>query len=194
MTIAFRPAAAAASLVLLLSLGSAARIHGFGVQNDQPAVPGTLRLFFTARSAKVDNTLGDEVRKEFEDDDGSPLKSVSIDLKGDGKEEKLVLCAKPSASHGSQWLVWDPAMKSSYGVLIGTIIFVGRDADQSFPRLETYWKQSSDMAVVFNYVFTKGKYSRVRARSLTLPEINEYFRTKPPLDLDKELVEIKERP
>jgi hypothetical protein len=47
------------------------------------------------------------------------------------------------------------------------------------------------MSVVFNYTFSRGKYVRVNSRSLTVSEINEYFRTKPPIDLDKELAEIK---
>ena len=162
-------------------------------ENPSPAAagPGNLRTFFTALSAKPDDTLSDEARKEFEDDDGATLKSVAIDLNGDGKDEKFYLSNAPSKSGGSQWLVLDGATEKLRGLIIGSIIFIERTADEGFPRLETYWKQSADMGVVFNYTFSRGRYVRGKARSLTLSEIDEYFRTKPPLDLAQELIEIK---
>jgi hypothetical protein len=173
-------------VVLLVSPHAAAR-------QDTPArADSALRTFFTARSAVLDDTLGDEVRKEFADDDDSPLRSVAIDLDGDGRDEKFVLSAAPAASGGSQWLVWDPARKIAKGLVVGAIIFVERAEDDHFPRLETYWKQGGDMAIVFDYAYAKGKYVRVKSRALRVPEIDEYFRNKPPLDLDKELIEIKD--
>jgi len=157
-----------------------------------PQTPaGTIRTFFTTRSAKPDDSLSEEAREEFEDDDGRPLQAVAIDLNGDGTEEKLFLSGVPSKSGGRQWLVWDTAANAARGVIIGSIIFVERDADDGFARLETYWKQAGEMSIVFDYALTRGKYARVNSRSLTVPEIDEYFRTKPPLDLDKELVEIQ---
>ncbi|MGA2533550.1 MAG: hypothetical protein ABSG19_10995 [Candidatus Aminicenantales bacterium] len=159
---------------------------------ETPAPPtGLIRTFFTAHSAKADDSLSEEARKEFEDDNGRPLRSVAIDLNGDGKDEKFFLSSVASKSGGSQWLICDPATNAVRGVIIGSIIFVERDADGGFARLETYWKQGGDMSVVFNYTFSRSRYVRVNSRSLTVPEIDEYFRTKPPIDLDKELVEIK---
>jgi hypothetical protein len=159
---------------------------------EPPAQPtGLIRTFFTVRSAKSDDSLSEEARKEFEDDDGRPLRSVSLDLNGDGQDEKFFLSSVASKSGGSQWLIWDPAGNAVRGVIVGSIIFVERDTDGGFARLETYWKQGGDMSVVFNYTFSRSRYVRVNSRSLTIPEIDEYFRTKPPIDLDKELVEIK---
>jgi hypothetical protein len=181
-----RPAGLAATLMFLLALALSA---GFQETPAQPS--GTIRTFFTARSAKADDTLPEEARKDFEDDDGRPLRAVAIDLNGDGQEEKFYLSSVPSKSGGSQWLVWDPVNNAIRGLIVGSIIFVGRETGEGFPPLETYWKQGGDMSVVFNYAYTRGKYVRVDSRALTVPEINEYFRTKPPIDLDKELVEIK---
>jgi hypothetical protein len=181
-----RPAGLAANLMLVMALALSA-----GFQETPPQPSGTLRTFFTARSAKADDALPEKARKEFEDDDGRPLRSVSLDLKGDGTEFKFYLSSVPSKSGGSQWLIWDPAANVVLGLVVGSIIFIERETDDGFPRLETYWKQGGEMSVVFNYTCTKGKYVRVNSRSLTVPEINEYFRTKTPLDLDKELVEIK---
>jgi hypothetical protein len=175
--------------ILLISLLGLALASGSQEIPGQPA--GTIRMFFTARSAKADDTLPEEARKGFEDDDGRPLRAVALDLNGDGKDEKFFLSGVPSKSGGSQWVVWDEAASTVRGLIIGSIIFIGRETDEGFPRLETYWKQGGDMSVVFNYTFSRGKYVRVNSRSLTVSEINEYFRTKPPIDLDKELAEIK---
>jgi hypothetical protein len=151
----------------------------------------SLRTFFTVRSAQPDDSLPPEFRKEFEKDDGGPLRSVTVDLNGDGREEKFFLCGVPAATGGLQWLVYDPFRNASRGVVVGTIVFVGRDLDNGFPRLETYWKQGGDMSVVFEYRFGRERFGRVGTRALTLWETSEYFRAKPPLDLDQELVEIK---
>jgi hypothetical protein len=181
-----RPAGLAIILISLLGLALAS---GSQEAPGQPA--GTIRTFFTVRSSKADDTLPEEARKEFEDDDGRPLRAVAIDLNGDGKDEKFFLSGVPSKSGGIQWLVWDSAANAVRGLIVGSIIFVGRETDEGFPRLEAYWKQGGDMSVVFNYTFGRGKYARVNSRSLTVPEINEYFRSKPPIDLDKELAVIK---
>jgi hypothetical protein len=178
-------------LIGLLALVVAVSGHVSGLQDQTSPPAGSLRTFFSVRSARIDETLGADVRKQFEDDDGSPLRSVDIDLDGDGKPEKFVLDNAPASSGGSQWLVWDPVRRAAKGLVIGAIIFVGRESDDGFPRLETFWRQGGDMAVVFDYVYSRGRYVRVKSRSLTVPEIDEYFRSKPPLDFDKELVEIK---
>jgi len=169
---------------LVTGLPSAAQIP-------EPAASSSLRTFFTVRSAQPDDTPPPEIRKEFEKDDGSPLRSVAIDLDGDGKEEKFVLCGIPSAAGGPQWLVYDPATGAARGIVIGTIVFVGRESDNGYPKLETYWKQGGAMSVVFRYKYARGRYGRVGTQAMTLWETSEYFRAKPALDLDKELVEIK---
>jgi hypothetical protein len=178
-----RPAAVIAGLLLATLLA--------GHQEPPAPAPGPIRTFFTARSAKPDDDLSEEARKEFEDDDGRPLKAVALDLKGDGGNFKFFLSAVPSRSGGLQWLVLDESASKTCGLIVGSIIFVERENDDGFPRLETFWKQGGEMAVVFNYAYSRGKYARVDSRSLTVSEINDYFRTKPPIDLDKELVEIK---
>jgi hypothetical protein len=162
-----------------------------GGQVPETATASPLKMFFTVRSARPDATLPPELRKEFDKDDGGPLKAVAIDLDGDGKEEKFVLCGVPAATGGYQWLVFDPAQGVSRGVVIGSIVFIGREADNGYPRLETYWKQGGDMSLVFRYTYARGQYGRVGTRALTLWETSEFFRQKPPLDLDQELAEIK---
>ena len=176
---------------LLLLLGPALVSRPQETPPQASPAPGSVRTFFSARSAKPDDDLLEEARKEFEDDDGRPLRSVAFDLKGDGTEFRFYLSSVPSKSGGNQWLVWDAASRALRGLIVGSLIFVGRETDDGFPRLETFWRQGGEMAVVFSYAYARGKYSRVDSRSLSVPEINDYFRTKPPIDLEKELVEIK---
>ncbi len=47
------------------------------------------------------------------------------------------------------------------------------------------------MSIVYRYAYAKGRYARTGTRALTLWEASEYFRAKPPLDLERELAEIK---
>lgn len=167
---------------------------GMGGGGQDPTTPtgGSLRTFFTVRSAEVDESLPAELAAEFEKDDGAPLKSVVYDLNGDGRSEKFVLGGSLSPSGGRQWLVYDPARETVRGGIIGSIVFVEQNAREGYPVLETYWKQGREMAVVFRYAYTRGRYARVHSRSLTVQEISDYFRSKPPLDQEFELIEIKE--
>ncbi len=140
----------------------------------------------------ADRSVSEEIRESFEVDDGSPFRSVAVDLNGDGRLEKFVLNAVLSKAGGNQWLVYDPSRGVGRGLVIGSIIFILDRNDEGYPRLETYWKQSVRMAVVFEYAYSRGRYVRTKSRALTVPEIAEYFRQKPPLDLDRELVEIRD--
>jgi hypothetical protein len=160
-------------------------------QTTAPANEFPMRTFFSVRSAEIDNTVPTVLREQFEKDDGSPLRSVALDLDGTGKTEKFVLCGVPSATGGYQWLVFDPARGTGRGIIIGTIIFVGRETDGGYPRLETYWKQGGDMSVVSRYAFVNGRYVRSNSRALSLWEASEFFRAKGSLDLERELAEIK---
>jgi hypothetical protein len=156
-----------------------------------PAAEFPMRTFFSVRSARPDANVPDVLREQFEKDDGSPLRSVPVDLDGDGSHERLVLCGVLAASGGYQWLIFDPRSGAGLGVIIGTLIFIGRETDAGYARLETYWRQGGDMSIVSRYTFAKGRYGRASTRALSLWQASEYFRSKGPLDLDLELAEIK---
>ncbi len=160
-------------------------------QTSVPAGEFSFRTFFSVRSAQSDDAIPEVLREQFEKDDGSPLRSVAIDLNGDGTPEKFVLCGVPAQSGGPQWLVYDVKNGTGRGLIVGTLIFIGRDADNGYPRLETYWRQGGDMSVVSRYAFDRTRYGRTATRALTLWEASEYFRAKGPLDFERELVEIK---
>jgi len=169
---------------LLLGVGSQGQIAA-------PADDFPLRTFFSVRSAQLDDSIPAILREQYEKDEGGPLRSVTVDLDGDGRAEKFVLSSKPTSGGGYQWLIYDPARGVGRGIVVGAIIFIGRETDGLYPRLETYWKQGGDMSIVFRYAYAKGRYGRSGTRALTLWETSEFFRAKPPLDLERELVEIK---
>ncbi|HPW17253.1 MAG TPA: hypothetical protein PLP83_02600 [Candidatus Aminicenantes bacterium] len=168
---------------------------GAAASGQVAAPPGDfpMRTFFSVRSARLDDSVPDILREQFEKDEGGPLRSVSIDLDGDGRDEKFVLSSKPTSGGGYQWLVYDQARGVGRGIVVGAIVFVGRETDGGYPRLETCWKQGGDMSVVFRYAFDRTRYGRTATRALTLWETSEYFRAKPPLDLERELVETEAR-
>jgi hypothetical protein len=176
--------ATALAVVLLLDVSWPGQVPA-------PATDFPLRTFFSVRSAQPDDTIPEVLREQFDKDDGGPLRSVAVDLNGDGAAEKLVLCGVPSAAGGYQWLVYDVKGGTGRGIIIGAIIFVGRETDGGFARLETYWKQGGDMSVVSRYVFDVTRYGRTQTRALTQWEASEFFRAKGPLDPERELVEIK---
>jgi len=188
----FRAAVTAVAFLAVAFPAVAGRPAGAQVGAPVPEFP--MRTFFTVRSAAPDASIPDTIREEFEKDDGSPLRSVALDLNGDGQAEKLVLCGVPAQSGGYQWLVFDPATATAHGIVVGAIIFVGLETDGGYARLETYWKQGGDMSIVSRYAFARGRYARTGTRALTQWEASEYFRTKGRLDPDRELVEIEIKP
>jgi hypothetical protein len=160
-------------------------------QEPQAGTPSPLRTFFSVRSAVPDPSLPETLRTQFEKTNEEPLRSVTLDLNLDGVPEKFVLNPLAAIATGYQWLVYDQKTGSVLGLITGTLIFVHREAEGRYPKLETYWKQGGEMAVVFEYVFDRVRYERASSRSLSQAEISAYFSAKPPLDQELELVEIK---
>ena len=54
----------------------------------------------------VDGSLPGSIRDAFEDDDGRPLKSASVDLDGDGVAEKLVPNEFLCGTGGCPWVIF----------------------------------------------------------------------------------------
>lgn len=151
-----------------------------------------LKTFFSVRSAATDSSIPERLIQEQKIEQPGPLKSVEYDLNGDGAKEKFILLPTSSISEGYPWLIYNQKSGTTLGNINGSLVFIYNETDDGLPRLETYWKQGGEMAVVFYYVFSGGKYTRLNSRSLSVSEIADYFRQKPPLDLDREFIEIKQ--
>ena len=170
----------------------------------QASEPDTLtyRTYFTVRSAQEDATVPSTVRLELnrlrkekmarerrgDADEGSVggLRTISLDLNGDGLAEKIATGSGTGEGLGTAWVIYNPRNGRLMGTLSGSIVFIARESDESWPRLETYMKSAPETAVAFFYVFSGTRYQKARARALTLPEIDEYFRRKPPLGRELE--------
>lgn len=169
----------------------------------QAAAPEALtyRTYFTPRSAQYDPSAPATVRgevnrlrkeklaRERRGEAGGgvgALSTLSLDLDGDGLPEKFATESGSASGAGSVWVVYNPRNGRLMGTLNGSIVFVARESDQGWPRLETYMKSAPETAVAFFYVFSGTRYQKARARALTLPEIDEYFRRKPPLGRELE--------
>ena len=162
----------------------------------------TYRTYFTIRSAVGDSSVPGTVRavigrlrkeklareRRGDTDEGGlgTLRALSLDLDGDGLPEKIATGSGSGADAGTIWVVYNPRNSRLMGTLTGSIIFVAREADEGWPRLETYMKTTPETAVAFYYVFSGSRYQKARARALTLPEIDEYFRLKPALGRELE--------
>ncbi|MDH4273319.1 MAG: hypothetical protein OEW18_15200 [Candidatus Aminicenantes bacterium] len=162
----------------------------------------TYRTYFTVRSAQEDATVPATVRQEIsrlrqekmarerrgdsEEGGVGALSTIALDLNGDGLAEKIATGSGAGSAAGTVWVVYNPRNGRLMGTLTGSIVFVARESDEGWPRLETYMKSAPETAVAFFYVFSGTRYQKTRARALTLPEIDEYFRRKPPLGRELE--------
>ncbi len=192
MNTASRTSVALLSLVLAVA----------GARQENQAAPAgelTYRTFFTLRSAQPETEVPEAVRGELDRlrnekrardrkaaEESQPgaahpaLRAVSWDLEGDDKPEKFY-AGDPTAASGSVWVVFSPARNAVLGSITGSVIFVARETDEGWPRLETYMKTNAQTAVVSEFSFGRTRYAKTRSRVLSLPEIDDYFRLKPPL-------------
>jgi hypothetical protein len=184
---------------------------GAAVRQDGQTAPAgelTYRTFFTLRSAKPEADVPASVREDLDrlwkekqardkkaTEAGQPspaathaLQAVSWDLEGDGQPEKFY-AGDPAAASGTVWIIFSPARRAVLGSITGSVVFVARETDEGWPRLETYMKTNAQTAVVSEYSFGRTRYAKTRSRVLSLPEIDDYFRLKPPLV--EELAEFK---
>src|SRR5947209_59237 len=119
---AHRSIRAAGSLFLLLAANSVS------------AEPIT----FHYDSLALDPEIPESVRRAFEDDDGSPMKSISVDLNGDGIPEKLVLNEFLCGNGSCPWLVYSPTLDKVIGHLEGSRIVVLDAMNDGHRSISTY--------------------------------------------------------
>jgi hypothetical protein len=190
---------ASAPFLILSTVGLLALLPLAPLWPGQAAAPEALtyRTYFTIRSAVPDSSVPGTVRAEIsrlrreklarerrpETEEGGlgTLRALTLDLDGDGLPEKVATESGSGPGAGTVWVIYNPRNSRLMGTLNGSIVFVAREADGGWPRLETYMKTTPDTAVAFFYVFSGSRYQKARARALTLPEIDEYFRRKPTL-------------
>ena len=120
---------------------------------------GELRTISRA-SAVIDKAIPESVRKQFDDDDGRPMKSVSVDLSGDKNSEKLIPNELLCGTGGCPWLVYSPKLHKVIGHLDGNQIDVLSTSNEGYKSIRTYWRLGADESVTALYVFRNGVYKK----------------------------------
>ncbi len=121
--------------------------------------PDTILCKYELDNALEDNSLGDEVRDAFEDDDGRALKSIAIDLNGDSKPEKLVPNEFLCGNGGCPWIVYSPTVKRVIGKLFANRILVLTTVTHGYNVLKCSWSGSGQTKTAI-YVFNGKRYTK----------------------------------
>lgn len=134
---------------------------------------------FTLLDAKLDTSLSSDVRNGFQDDDESiPLKSIDIDLNGDGCPEKLIPNEYLCGNGGCPWIIYDQKSNTIIGKIDGGVILVKNRLINDYCILEAYWHYGAGGGIVLFYEFLSGTYCLVSQNEIECEESDKYFKQK----------------
>jgi hypothetical protein len=122
-----------------------------------------------------DSTLPDRLREFFDDDDGSPLERVPIDLNSDGKTEKFIPEKYLEGTGLCPWLVFDSGFKHLIGRFDAKVIFVLKAKQRGYANLECYCRLGGGLGSVTIYTFNGREYKRISTSELRDKQIDIYF-------------------
>jgi len=114
---------------------------------------------FSRMSAIVDKSIPESVRAAFDDDDGRPMKSVSVDLNNDKNPEKLIPNEFLCGNGGCPWLVYSPSLNRVIGRVFGSTITVLDTATEGFKSIQITGSLGADRRTSILYEFRDGGYS-----------------------------------
>jgi hypothetical protein len=115
---------------------------------------------FSRGAAVLDKEIPGFVREAFEDDDGKPMKSVSVDLNNDRNPEKLILNEFLCGNGGCSWLVYSPKLNKVIGRLFGSKIVVLDTLSEGYRQIHTSWSLGADQIGTAVYKFRNGAYEQ----------------------------------
>lgn len=111
-------------------------------------------------SAVLDRELPESVRNDFQDDNGKPMKSVSVDLNNDKTPEKLIpnefLCGNSSCP----WLVYSAQLNRVIGRLDGNRVVILDASTEGYKSIRTHWSLGVGENGTALYKFYNGAYER----------------------------------
>jgi hypothetical protein len=137
-------------------------------------------IFFSIESAQRDTLLPPEISADLDIDGTKLLRSVAIDLNGDKRKEKFVYNEQMCGTGGCLWTICDMKKKTMMGIIEGAIVYIRREKENGFPKIETYWKIGTSSARISYYAFSNGRYRIVRSEQLRGPEeVQKYFSKRP---------------
>jgi len=115
---------------------------------------------FSPDAAILDKDIPEAVRKAFDDDDGKPMKSVSVDLNNDKIPEKLIPNQFLCGNGGCPWLVYSPKLKKVIGRLFGNTIVILDTSTEGYKQIHTSWSLGADETGSAVYKFKNGAYEQ----------------------------------
>jgi len=121
-----------------------------------PAEPPAITL----ASATHDPAVASIARTLFADDDGRPVRSVSIDLNADGITEKFVPNEFLCGTGGCPWLIIDERSGKLIGTPFGSSIVITEDVVNGYRVLEAHGSLGAADPVTDIYEFSDGTYTR----------------------------------
>lgn len=142
-------------------MNCALRVALFAYLASMPVIGMTGYPQVTVGSSKLDPAVKPFVRKFFVDDDGRPLRSVSIDLNGDGLPEKFVPNEFLCGQGGCPWLVYDQGGDKVIGTIFGSSIEVMERNVNGYRVLEAYSSTGGAREDTNIYEFSHGQYQKV---------------------------------
>lgn len=117
---------------------------------------------FSRMSAIVDMSIPESVRAAFDDDDGRPMRSVSVDLNNDKNPEKLIPNEFLCGNGGCPWLVYSPSLKRVIGRVFGRTITVLETASEGFKSIQITGSLGANKRTSTLYEFRDGGYRKKR--------------------------------
>lgn len=111
-------------------------------------------------TAVLDKEIPEFVRNEFSDDDGRPMKSISINLDNDENPEKLIPNEFLCGNGGCPWLVYSPSLNKVIGHLDGKIIVILDATSDGYKSIETQWSLGCCRSETATYRFHNDAYQK----------------------------------
>ena len=113
---------------------------------------------FSPNAAILDKEIPEAVREAFDDDDGKPMKSVSVDLNNDKIPEKLIPNEFLCGNGGCPWLVYSPKLNKVIGRLFGNTIVILDISTEGYKAIQTSWKLGVGETGTAVYKLRNGAY------------------------------------
>jgi hypothetical protein len=128
-----------------------------------------------SEDAFPDSTLPQRLRSYFDDDNDSPLECASIDLNGDGKNEKFIPNKLLQGTGLCPWLIFDSKLKQLLGRIDAKIIFILKSKRRGYADLECYCRVGGGLGAVTLYAFNGREYKEISSLELKDEQIDTYF-------------------
>jgi len=111
-------------------------------------------------SAVLDAEIEKYARPAFDDDDGRPLRSVSVDLNSDGVPEKFVPNEFLCGQGGCPWVIFDQRSQKVIGRIFGSVIEVMEVTKDGLHSLEASYSTGAANIEKAIYEFSDGHYQK----------------------------------